>query len=122
MTIPPDTVVTFAAGLPGFERCRRYQLIQSEAYAPGVCLRGLDAPAPTFFTVDPRLIDAGFVGTLSGPDRARLGVTDATPCVWLAMVSWVEGEPVPNLRAPIVINPTTMRGIQIVPSDVEVAC
>lgn len=122
MTRLPDTVVTFAAGLPGFERCRRYQLIQSDDYAPGVCLRGLDAPAPTFFTIDPRLVDANFVGALSGPDRARLGVDADAPCVWLAIVSWVNGEPVPNLRAPIVINPATMRGIQIVPSDVEVAC
>jgi flagellar assembly factor FliW len=116
-TLPAETTVLFPAGLPGFEACRRYVLIQAEAFAPGVCLKGLEGPAPAFFAVDPRHVDPGYATELSPADRARLGADADTPCMWLALVSTGPGEPRANLAAPIVINPTTMRGIQVLPAD-----
>lgn len=112
--------ITFAAGLPGFESCRRYVLLQSDEFAPGVCLRGLDAPAPAFFLMDPRHFDPAFAGELSAADRARLGATTSHDCLWLVMLSIVDGEHQVNMRAPIVINPVTMRGIQVLPPEVMV--
>ena len=42
----------------------------------------------------------------------------AQPLLWLALVSAHEHAPATvNLRAPIVINPASMRGIQIVPAE-----
>jgi flagellar assembly factor FliW len=107
--------------LPGFESCRRYVLLQSDEFAPGVCLRGLDAPAPAFFLMDPRHVDPSFAGELSSADRARLGAAEGDKCLWLVMLSVVDGEHQVNMRAPIVINPATMRGIQVLPADVLVA-
>jgi flagellar assembly factor FliW len=115
--VPSDATLTFAAGLPGFESCRRFVLLQSDEFAPGVCLKGLDGDAPAFLLVDPRLIAPGFRGQLSDADRVRLGGGDDAACVWLVMVSAAGPEPRVNLRAPIVINATTMRGIQLVPTD-----
>lgn len=109
--------ITFPTGLPGFESCRRFVLVQSDDYAPGVCLRGLDAPQPTFYTIDPRLLVPEYPCVLSSADRARLGVADDTPCVWLALVSPDGDRPVANLSAPIVIDPVTMRGIQVLPTE-----
>lgn len=115
--IPPKATLIFPAGLPGFEACRRFVLVYSDELDPGVCLKGLDAPAPTFFLLDPRRIAPDYECQLSAADRARLGAVSDEGCVWLAMVSWASGEPRANLRAPIVINPATMRGIQVVPAE-----
>jgi flagellar assembly factor FliW len=119
--LPTDATVWFAAGLPGFESCRRFLLVQSPEFSPGVCLKGLEGDAPTFVAVDPRQVDPEFRTTLSQGDRARLGADAETPCVWLVIVSCADARPRANMRAPIVINPATMRGIQVVPSDAAVA-
>jgi flagellar assembly factor FliW len=111
------TTIEFPAGIPGFESCRRYVLIQSDELHPGVCLKGLDENAPTFFLVDPRAVVADYVCDLTPADRARLGAEEDTACVWLALVSCAGEEPRVNLRAPIVINPARMRGIQVVPAE-----
>lgn len=116
-TLPREALVTFPSGLPGFESCRQFVLVQSEEFDPGVCLKGMDAPGPTFFTVDPRLFAPEYSCELSAGDCARLGTSKGAGCVWLVMVSCADAQPRVNMRAPIVINPDTMRGIQIVPAD-----
>jgi flagellar assembly factor FliW len=116
-TLPREALVTFPSGLPGFESCRQFVLVQSEEFDPGVCLKGLDAPGPTFFTVDPRLLAPDYRHDLTAGDAARLGATATTQCVWLVIVSCAGEHPRVNMRAPLVINPETMRGIQIVPAD-----
>lgn len=115
--LPTEATVNFPAGLPGFEACRRFVVVHSDEFEPGVCLKGLDATAPTFFTVDPRLIAPGYGCELSAGDRVRLGADDTTACVWLVIVSCTGDVPRVNMRAPIVINPVTMRGIQVVPAE-----
>jgi flagellar assembly factor FliW len=130
-TFPREALVTFPSGLPGFETCRNFVLVQSEEFEPGVCLKGLDAPSPTFFTVDPRLVAPDYRCELSAGDAARLGATATSTCMWLVIVSCAGEQPHVNMRAPLVINPDTMRGIQVVPADsawpvampwVELAC
>lgn len=113
----PNATVEFASGMPGFETCRRFVVVQSADLAPGVCLKGLDAPAPLFFTVDPRRLAPDYPCVLSSVDAARLGAAHGGECVWLALVAWGDGAPLVNLRAPLVINPRTMRGIQVLPSE-----
>jgi flagellar assembly factor FliW len=117
MTLPQRSTILFPAGLPGFEACRRFVLMYSEEVDPGVCLKGLDEPAPTFFLMDPRRVSSSYKCQLSAADRARLGAATSEGCVWLVMVSLAGNQPRVNLRAPIVINPATMRGIQVVPAD-----
>lgn len=115
--IPPSATVEFASGVPGFETCRRFVVVQSPELAPGVCLKGLDTPEPLFFSVDPRRVAPDYPCVLSAVDAARLGAAHGDECVWLALVACGEGTPVVNLRAPLVINPRTMRGIQVLPSE-----
>jgi flagellar assembly factor FliW len=86
-TLPREALVTFPSGLPGFESCRQFVLVQSEEFDPGVCLKGLDAPSPTFFTVDPRLLAPDYRCELTAGDCARLGATTTSHCVWLVIVS-----------------------------------
>lgn len=112
-----SATVAFASGIPGFETCQRFVLVQVPDLEPALCLKGLDAPTPTFLVVDPRQVVPEYTGVLTDADRARLGAVGADACAWLAIVSFGDGPPVVNLRAPIVINPITMRGLQVVPTD-----
>ncbi|HWB30790.1 MAG TPA: flagellar assembly protein FliW [Vicinamibacterales bacterium] len=115
---PIDGVVTFADGLPGFERCRQFVLLASPALQPFAVLQGVDADAPAFVTIDPRLVADTFPTTLDRVTLARLGARDDEPLLWLAIITaGDDGAATANLRAPLVINPASMRGVQLISLD-----
>ncbi|ODS53915.1 MAG: hypothetical protein ABS36_11965 [Acidobacteria bacterium SCN 69-37] len=113
-----DGVVTFPEGLPGFEAHRRFVLVASPDMAPFTVMQGVTDEAPSFVAVDPRVVDQGYPTTLDRIDLARLAAHEREPLLWLAIVAAHEdGRATANLRAPVVINPGTMRGIQIIAVD-----
>src|SRR5262245_34128992 len=98
-------VITFAHGLPGFERCRRFVLVASPELAPFVCLKGLDDAEPSFLAIDPRRVDPSYALPLTAADCRRLEAGDAEPMLWLSLVR-VDGDAATvNLQAPVVVNP-----------------
>jgi flagellar assembly factor FliW len=109
-------LVGFPEGLPGFEQCRSFVVVASEALAPLQGLHAVDGPAASFLAIDPRLVLPGYRCQLSPHDRHRLGATDTSVLLWLAIVTVTEaGEAFANLRAPVVINPDRMTGFQVMP-------
>ena len=108
--------ILFAGGLPGFEAHTEFVLVASPAFDPFSCLQGMGADAPSFLAIDPRRVVAGYCRSISQADLARIDATSETPLVWLAVVRPQGGGSV-NLRAPIVINPASMRGLQLVDAD-----
>jgi flagellar assembly factor FliW len=115
-SLPPESaVLSFAEGLPGFENQRRFVLLTEPLFEPFTILRGLGPDAPSFATVDPRTVVADYAPQLGPQDLARLGVTSSEGLVWLAIVSLDEaGTATANLRAPVVISPTALRGVQLI--------
>jgi len=111
-------VIDFPDGLPGFEACRQYVLLSGPAVAPFTIVQGIGPDSPAFAAIDPAQVVDGYRATLDDADRARLGATDDGTLLWLALVS-PQQEPAPtvNLRAPLVINPVTLRGIQLIAAD-----
>lgn len=108
-------VVTFSEGLPGFEAHRQFMLVASPDMEPFTVIQGVAGDGPSFVAVDPRLLDRTYPTTLDRVDLARLEAHEREPLVWLAIVAAGEdGAATANLRAPVVINPGTMRGIQII--------
>lgn len=113
-------IIAFPNGLPGFERCRRFVLLSSdEELAPFRCLQAIDGPCASFVVIDPRAVLPSYQTVLSQADMARLGATGDSALLWLAIVTLATAdvEPHVNLRAPIVINPATMMGYQLMPSN-----
>jgi flagellar assembly factor FliW len=108
--------VRFPDGIPGFESCREW-VVLADDQTPLRRLQAVDGDA-AFLAVDPRSVMDGYRCELTATDRHRLGVIDDTPLLWLALVI-VEpaGALTVNLRAPIVINPRTMLGQQVLPQD-----
>jgi flagellar assembly factor FliW len=114
-----DGVVTFAGGLPGFETARRFVLVASPALQPFTLVQGIDGGAPSFVAIDPRLVDDRYCANLEAGDLARLGATTSDTLLWLALVSAGPDNEVAtvNLRAPLVVNPVSMCGIQLFATD-----
>ena len=111
----PDTI-RFPQGLPGFEKCRGFVLMASEALGPLQCLKAVEGPGASFLVIDPRRVLPEYRCDLSEADEARLGVAGQDTLLWLALVTIeLDGTIAVNLRAPIVINPAAMVGHQVIP-------
>ena len=111
-------VLTFPQGVPGFEDCRRFVLLASPAIAPLQCLQAVGERQPSFVAIDPRRVVPDYSCPIGEADGERLGRRDGMPLVWLALVSLdAAGVATVNLRAPVVINPQTMLGCQIVAAE-----
>ncbi|MGD9905850.1 MAG: flagellar assembly protein FliW [Vicinamibacterales bacterium] len=110
-------IITFAAGVPGFEHCRRFVLVSAPALAPFTCLHGLDAPQPSFLTIDPRRVVPGYAPPLTAADRRRLDVDGGSPLLWLSVVRLDGDAATVNLQAPIVVNPARLLGAQLLEVD-----
>ena len=108
--------VRFPNGLPGFESCRSFVLMQSDVLGPLQCLKAVEGPAASFLVIDPRRVLPEYRCDLSDADRHRLGASDASTLLWLVLVTIeVDGTIAVNLRAPVVVNPDRMVGMQVVP-------
>lgn len=114
--VDPKHLIAFPDGIPGFETCKSFALIWSDETAPFHCLHAVGGANASFLTVNPAAALPSFQCTLSAADRTRLGECAESELVWLAIVSIGEdGTVAANLRAPIVINPATMTGFQVLP-------
>ena len=112
-------IINFPSGMPGFEACRKFVLLSSAELGVFQCLRSIEGPAASFVVVDPRRVLPSYRTALSQADLVRLGTSADAALLWLAIVTLEDatGQAHVNLRAPIVINPQTMVGYQLMPSN-----
>ena len=115
--VAAEDIVSFPAGLPGFEECRRFVVLSSRELEPFKCLQSVDGPSASFLAVDPRRAFADYRCVLSDVDRTRLGEPDEPQLVWLAIVTIQAEQTLVNLRAPVVVNSERMLGYQLMPSN-----
>ena len=115
--VSSDEIISFPAGLPGFEECRRFVVLSSRELDPFKCLQSVEGPSASFLAVDPRRVFPDYRCVLSDVDRARLGEPDEESLVWLAVVTVLDDQTLVNLRAPVVVNPARMLGYQLMPSN-----
>jgi flagellar assembly factor FliW len=110
--------IAFPDGIPGFEACRQFVLLASEAIAPLQRLESIEGTSAAFVGIDPRLALAEYRCRLSQSDLRALGADASTTLLWFAIISAeADGTLTANLRAPIVINPQRMIGRQVLPDD-----
>jgi flagellar assembly factor FliW len=115
--VDPRDIVTFPDGLPGYEGMRLFALLDLPETAPLRMLHAVNAPEPCFLVVDPKSVLPGYRCEIASADRLRLGASDESVLLWLAIVMVHQnGDVSANLRAPIVINPERMVGRQVMPS------
>jgi flagellar assembly factor FliW len=108
-----DSIVSFPDGLPGFEQCRRFVVLRHADASPLVCLHSVDGPGAAFLAIDPRRVVPRYRCELSDADRLRLGAGPKTTLLWLSIVTIAnDDELFVNLRAPVVVNPERLVGLQ----------
>ena len=109
--------ISFPDGIPGFEACRRFVLLTSDALAPLQRIESIEGPPAAFLGIDPRLVLDGYRCSVSATDLRALEADGDTTLLWFAIISEADGVLYANLRAPIVINPQRMVGRQVLPDD-----
>jgi flagellar assembly factor FliW len=116
VSVDAGAVISFPDGLPGFEACRRFVLITSPELEPLRQLQAVTGPDASFIGLDPKCVLPNYRCELNEFDLERLGAHATSPLLWLAIIAIeADGTATANLRAPVVINPETMIGYQVMP-------
>jgi len=113
--IDDDKIITFAKGIPGFERLTRYALITEEE---GVLeyLQSVEKPELSFILVDPFLYCRDYEFELSDQTVEELEVRSEEDLIIRCILTLRDGvkNATMNLVAPIVINAARRLGKQVI--------
>jgi flagellar assembly factor FliW len=111
-------ILHFPMGLPGFEHCQRFAILEQPPVAPIVFLQSLDLPDVCFLAAPIAAIDPAYELAVSPDDLRSIGRDTADDVVCLAILAPAEnGQFTANLLAPVVIDRKTRRAIQAVRVD-----
>ncbi|MGI9591019.1 MAG: flagellar assembly protein FliW [Myxococcota bacterium] len=109
--LPESAVIRFA-GLPGFPEARRFALFQHDQDSPFSWLACLDDPDLAFVVTDPRLFFPDYAPGIPSRALEALGADGA--CELLSIANLRGERPCLNLAAPLVVDATSRRGVQVV--------
>jgi flagellar assembly factor FliW len=114
-----SALLTFPAGILGFEHLTRFLLIDQDEVAPLRWFQPVDDPNLAFTVIDPLLFFPDYRVTLTGEDRQALQIPKGTDPLVLSLVTIPEDPSAmtANLLGPLVVNPATRLGKQLVLHD-----
>lgn len=112
--VDESRIVTFSSGLPGFAGLRRFAMLWADRREIFWWLQSVEDPAVCFLATDPGLWVADYSVDLRPEDLARLGLRRSDDAVVLALVSRHGDRITANLRAPLVVDAVSRRGMQLV--------
>ncbi|MBE5926128.1 MAG: flagellar assembly protein FliW [Lachnospiraceae bacterium] len=122
VTVDVNKVINFDAGLIGFENCKQYMLIHDSEKEEGkiVWLQSIDEPELALPVIDPLVIVPDYNPTVEDELLKHLGEGEEMPLV-LTVITVPQDitKMTVNLKAPIVINPTLLKGCQMIVEDEE---
>jgi len=111
-------LVSFPAGLLGFEQFKDYVLLDARQ-KPFFYLQSLDVAELAFILIDPFLFRPDYLVDVSDEVLAGIGVTAPNEVLVFAIVTVPAdgGAPTANLMGPVIINKSNRRGMQAVLAD-----
>lgn len=118
-----DRVITFPEGIPGFEEVKQFRL-NTEDDDFLAWMEAADTPEIRFFMIHPQLFFPDYLlqVDLNSGEMESLEITPGDSVDVWAIVTVCAGEltkSTVNLRAPLLLNPRTNKGIQLILSDDE---
>jgi flagellar assembly factor FliW len=120
-TAPPLVqVLSFADPLPGFPGHRDYAVVPADTAGLFFWLQAVAPDGPRFLAVPAREFFPDYRPAVPAAIRAELGLGDVVQAQILCLVSVPGGdvaEATANLRAPVVVAPSTHRARQVVQTD-----
>jgi flagellar assembly factor FliW len=117
--VSEDAILAFPEGVPGFERHRRFALIQDPKLAPFCWLQSLHDPLVGFLVIEPGLLVADYAFDIADPDVELLGLVDAAQAQVLSILVVPEDvrAMTANLQAPLIVNPLKRIAKQVILTD-----
>lgn len=116
LEVTEDRVISFVQGMPGFERLKRFILIDHDKEGVFKWLQAVDDPAVAFLLTDPTPYRPGYTVPLRKGETQGLGAESAEGLITLVMVcvSQDSRQVSLNLKGPVVFNADNMRALQCV--------
>lgn len=117
IAVPQERIITFPAGLPGAAKFHGYALIEEPRTAPLSFLQCVDNPSLALVVVEPTKVAPDFrLGPLVSALKELEGgsVQDLIVMVILTIPSGRPRETTANLQCPLLINPGSRRGKQVI--------
>ena len=112
-----EDILTFPAGLCGFEEEHQFLLLPFEGSAGSLlCFQSVNTPALAFVAMDPFSLLPGYTPVLQPNELKELGVADSQELgfyVLCVVKKPVSGSTV-NLKCPVAINPDTRVARQVI--------
>lgn len=106
IAVPADQVITFPTGLPGFERCRQFAIVDDEESSPFSWMLSVENPRLAFVLLDPLLTWPDYNPRISRDDLKSLSIEKQEE-VRLFVIVTLSGEVkdvTANLSGPLLIN------------------
>jgi flagellar assembly factor FliW len=109
-----DPAITFPEGLVGCPNWKRFVLLMDEDEdLPVAILRSLDDPQVELLVTDPTLVEPDYVTRL----KSLHSLGTSNPTVYCTLAVAADGSITANLMGPLVINPQSRVGHQLVLAD-----
>jgi len=115
--VDDEKIITFDAGLPGFEELKDFLIIEgSDDTSPFKWLQCVSDPQIAFAIANPFMIVRDYDFEISDEDAARLGIEKGEDIAVYAIVVVPENPErmTMNLKAPLIINSRNRKGAQII--------
>ena len=111
-----DSVIEFPEGIIGVPRARRFQLLERNGSTVRV-LRCLDIEGFALPVVEAQQADPSYRPTVPAHVVSTLGLDPDGAMLLLAITVLDPDGPHANLRAPVLVNPETLRAMQVILDD-----
>lgn len=118
LDVETNKVIEFPAGLPGFESCKQFTLIEIEGRQDRLAaLQSVDHPDVAFGVTTPDVLGLQYAFTLTEDEEQQLQASDPADIVVMLIVRPEDKSAAPGaaraiVTAPLIFNVATMRGIQ----------
>jgi flagellar assembly factor FliW len=123
--IPEKSIIHFPEGIPGFEGCKRFVILEPNELAPLLLLHTTEGEAFSLPVLPVQVVEANYQLKLHAVDRKLLGLAEEAVvgrnvvCLAVLVLPGAGSPPTCNLMAPIVINPGKLLAKQIVQVESE---
>lgn len=114
-----EDIITFPQGLLGFEKKKKYVVVDREDYYPFVWMLNTDDPTTSFVMVNPLLFQQDYNPNITKRDLNEIEIDNPQSLLMYVIVTLNPdaSQSTANLRAPILINITKNVGKQLVLLD-----
>ncbi|PJA26680.1 MAG: flagellar assembly protein FliW [candidate division Zixibacteria bacterium CG_4_9_14_3_um_filter_46_8] len=113
-------LVIFPKGLFGFERLRKYVIVERETSRPFIWLQSAEIPSVAFPIVDPLFFKPDYEVRVQVNELLEIGITDHSNSRTFVIATVPHGKPQDisiNLLGPIIFNTENRKALQIALTD-----